>query len=85
MGHKAKATEHTGAKHGRGAYWGRKADAKAESNSRRRQDDKTEAALIDAIETAIEKHDKTDAARPTKNLTDIPYWIDINPFTIRRI
>lgn len=36
-------TEHNGAKHGKGAYWGRKADAKAESNSARRQADKREA------------------------------------------
>lgn len=30
-------TEHSGAKHGNGAYWGRKADAKQESNRQRRE------------------------------------------------
>lgn len=29
-------TEHSGAKHGNGAYWGRKVDAKAKSNKVRR-------------------------------------------------
>jgi len=37
---KAIATEHAGAKHGNGAYWGRKADAKAESNKARRAADR---------------------------------------------
>jgi hypothetical protein len=36
----AKKTEHAGAKKGRGAYWGRKADAKHESNRVRREDAK---------------------------------------------
>ena len=40
MGHEAKKTEHSGAKKGRGAYWGVKADAKRESNRRRREDAK---------------------------------------------
>lgn len=40
MASKAKETEHTGAKHGRGAYWGPKADAKKESKKLRRQQDK---------------------------------------------
>jgi hypothetical protein len=31
-----KKTEHAGAKHGCGAYWGRKADAKHSSNKERR-------------------------------------------------
>jgi hypothetical protein len=30
-------TEHAGAKHGSGAYWGRKADAKHASNKERRR------------------------------------------------
>jgi len=33
-------TEHNGPKKGRGAYWGRKADAKRESNRARRIADK---------------------------------------------
>jgi len=36
MANKAAKTEHSGAKHGSGAYWGRKADAKRESNKTRR-------------------------------------------------
>lgn len=32
----AKKTEHAGLKKGRGAYWGRKVDAKQESNKARR-------------------------------------------------
>ena len=40
MGYEAKKTEHAGAKKGRGAYWGVKADAKRESNRRRREDAK---------------------------------------------
>jgi hypothetical protein len=37
MGYHAKKTEHAGAKHGNGAYWGRKRDAKKESNELRRR------------------------------------------------
>lgn len=37
MAHKAQKTEHTGAKHGRGAYWGPKQEAKKESNKLRRR------------------------------------------------
>jgi hypothetical protein len=33
----ARKTEHAGSKKGRGAYWGRKADAKRESNRERRE------------------------------------------------
>lgn len=40
MAHAAKNTEHSGAKRGRGGYWGRKADAKRESNRARRTNDK---------------------------------------------
>jgi hypothetical protein len=38
----AKKTEHAGAKHGSGAYWGPKKDAKKESNTIRRRDEKQE-------------------------------------------
>ena len=40
MANGAVATEHNGAKRGGGGYWGRKADAKAESNSARRVNDR---------------------------------------------
>ena len=40
MAHAAIRTEHSGAKRGKGAYWGRKVEAKAESNRKRRQNDK---------------------------------------------
>lgn len=40
MGQNAKKTEHTGAKKGDGAYWGRKVAAKKESNRKRRENDK---------------------------------------------
>jgi hypothetical protein len=36
MAYRAKKTEHTGAKHGNGAYWGPKKEAKKESNKLRR-------------------------------------------------
>lgn len=42
MAHQAVKTEHAGAKKGSGAFWGRKADAKRESNRRRRANDKAE-------------------------------------------
>lgn len=37
MAGNAKTTEHAGPKRGRGSYWGRKADAKRESNKVRRE------------------------------------------------
>lgn len=37
MAFKAKKTEHAGPKKGSGAYWGRKIDAKRESNRKRRE------------------------------------------------
>ena len=40
MGYEAKKTEHAGAKKGKGAYWGRKAAAKEQSNKKRRSDSK---------------------------------------------
>lgn len=40
---KAKKTEHSGAKKGNGAYWGRKKDAKKDSNKVRRTEDKQKA------------------------------------------
>ena len=40
MGMNAIKTEHNGAKKGKGAFWGRKVDAKAESRRARRRNDK---------------------------------------------
>lgn len=42
MGYEAKKTEHAGAKHGNGAYWGYKWEAKKESNRIRRENWKRE-------------------------------------------
>lgn len=41
VSNQAKKTEHSGAKKGRGAYWGRKKNAKHESNKVRREEGKT--------------------------------------------
>ncbi|MDV6315619.1 hypothetical protein [Idiomarina sp. HP20-50] len=40
MAQNANKTEHSGAKKGRGAYWGRKKDAKEESSKKRRADER---------------------------------------------
>ena len=40
MAYGAQKTEHSGAKKGRGAYWGKKRFAKKESNKMRRTNDK---------------------------------------------
>lgn len=42
MAYRAHKTEHTGAKHGRGAYWGSKYEAKKESNKLRRKNQREE-------------------------------------------
>ncbi len=47
MAHQAKKTEHSGAKKGNGAYWGRKVNAKKESNRVRREDDKKSVQVED--------------------------------------
>ena len=44
VAYNSKKTEHTGPKKGRGAYFGRKHDAKSESRKARRQSDATEIA-----------------------------------------
>lgn len=56
MAERAKKTEHSGAKHGNGAYWGRKVDAKDESNRVRREDDKraVEDELSDVLGVRVE-------------------------------
>ena len=43
MAYQAKKTEHSGAKRGRGAYWGPKKDAKRESSRKRRKNDRNES------------------------------------------
>jgi hypothetical protein len=45
MGYEAKKTEHAGAKHGNGAYWGYKWEAKKESNRVRRENWKSAPPL----------------------------------------
>lgn len=45
MANKAMKTEHNGAKNG-GDYWGTRADAKRESNKRRRQDGRDYVAMF---------------------------------------
>jgi len=47
MANQAQKTEHSGAKKGCGAYWGRKKSAKEESNRVRREADKVEAEQKD--------------------------------------
>jgi len=42
MAYEAKKTEHAGAQHGNGAYWGPKKDAKKESSKLRRRNWKRE-------------------------------------------
>lgn len=42
MAGKARKTEHHGPKRGTGSYWGRKKDAKRDSNKKRRQVGRTE-------------------------------------------
>ena len=42
MANNALKTEHSGAKHGNGAYYGRKVEAKHQSNKKRRENDRRE-------------------------------------------
>ena len=44
-------TEHSGAKHGKGAYYGRKKDAKSDSNKNRRKADKSQTKDITEVTT----------------------------------
>lgn len=44
MSYEVNKTEHSGAKKGKGAFWGRKQDAKSQSNKRRRNIDKIESS-----------------------------------------
>jgi hypothetical protein len=55
MAFQAKKTEHSGAKKGSGAYWGRKQDAKNESNRVRREADKKVGQDDDAVQKIREE------------------------------
>lgn len=44
MANNVRKTEHSGAKHGNGAHWGRKWEAKKQSNKLRRTIDRKETA-----------------------------------------
>jgi hypothetical protein len=50
MAYRARKTEHTGAKHGRGAYWGTKYEAKRESSRIRRRNWRLELKKAPAID-----------------------------------
>ena len=60
MGYEARKTEHAGPKHGNGAYWGYRWDAKKESNRIRRENAKRE--VRDAVRDA---GNKADSEEPT--------------------
>lgn len=62
-------TEHSGAKKGKGAYYGRKKEAKRDSNKNRRNADKAETKNIDEHTEADEK--LWNADRATHNLAQI--------------
>jgi len=53
MGYEAKKTEHCGAKHGNGAYWGYKWEAKKASNRIRRENWKRE--IRDGATAALDR------------------------------
>jgi hypothetical protein len=59
MAGRARKTEHAGPKKGAGAYWGRKVDAKRESNRIRREYAKraVRQGLADSIVPGSEKSD----------------------------
>jgi hypothetical protein len=50
MGYKARKTDHNGPKRGKGAYWGRKREAKKESNRRRRNNNRAISRTADEEE-----------------------------------
>jgi hypothetical protein len=67
MGYEARKTEHCGAKHGNGAYGGRKWEAKKESNRIRRENAKGESTPAPAMpprnRQARRREPKTTAAK----------------------
>lgn len=74
MAYEARKTEHNGAKKGKGAFWGRKKDAKPESNRRRREDDKKASAdagddsPLTAMQIRVIERRAADLADPVRYL-----------------
>jgi hypothetical protein len=62
MGYEARKTEHCGPKRGNGAYWGRKWEAKKESNRIRRENAKRE--IRNSTKTQENDRCDTDARIP---------------------
>lgn len=97
MANHAVKTEHAGPKHGNGAYWGRRADAKSESRTeRRRQDAEAVRASVEAAEGTVDATDaKSDYDRGLRwervrqGLTVPPDWLyvqrDADGQVVRRI
>jgi len=56
VAYNAKRTEHAGPKRRRGAFYGRKRDAKAHSNRRRRDNDKAESRVHFGHEGPVAPH-----------------------------
>lgn len=70
---KAGKTEHSGAKKGKGAYWGKKKDAKKDSNKKRRTADKksVDESVAPLNEGGAERFEKLDQLREFMSDTDI--------------
>lgn len=64
MAQRSRKTEHSGPKRGSGAYWGRKAEAKRESNRRRREGDKR--AVADKLDKGVRLKGKRGGAMPNE-------------------
>ncbi|MBI2689322.1 MAG: hypothetical protein HYX27_23705 [Acidobacteria bacterium] len=63
MGYEAKKTEHNGPKRGKGAYWGRKREAKKQSNKIRRENGKSE--IGDTLAASSGKEQSTASGPPS--------------------
>jgi hypothetical protein len=63
MGYEAKKTEHAGAKHGSGAYWGPKYNAKKESNKIRRRISKEEIQRQVLCNSLLPTQEESEAIR----------------------
>ena len=68
MAGNARKTEHAGPKKGRGAYWGRKADAKRESNRTRRE------VAKQAVRQGIEELNKNGATH-AHTQSALNHWV----------
>lgn len=80
MGYEAKKTEHAGAKHGNGAYWGPKRDAKKESKKIRRCNWKREIRQqhLQAEPAQSDRSPFVDAAIPASMIgvpRNTPQWL----------